>query len=391
MPNLPKPQRRYDVDALRVLAVLLLIYFHTAMAFAAWETWHVRNAELSMAAQWLIMFIHQWHMPLLFLLAGSSTFFALHFRTSRQYVGERFKRLFIPLLFGILVIIPPQVYIERISTWMTTRTSPINFTGTFFQFYPRFFECCYSDGNLTWQHLWFILYLIVYSLVALPIFRHFRTPAGQARISGLAAIFGRGANIFWLALPLVVIEIALRHRFPHWQDLIHDWTNHFHFMTVFIYGYVLFADERFQDAIARNKKRALALGIVGTAGYFAAIYFARAVVGQPSMETLGYWAQMSLRALSEWGWIVAFLGYGRQYLNKPSRLLRYASEIAYPFYILHQTVIVILGYYVLRWDAGILVKYAIISTAALGVTVFLCEAIKQTNITRFLFGMKSKP
>ncbi len=381
-----KPQRRYDIDMLRVLSVLLLIYFHTSMIFAAWETWHVRNDELSIVAQWAIMFIHQWHMPLLFLLAGASTYFALHFRTSQQYVGERFKRLFVPFLFGVLVIIPPQVYIERISTWMSTRTSPINFEGTFFQFYPRFFECCYSDGNLTWHHLWFIIYLVVYSLAALPLFIYFRKPAGQSRIASWADTLGRGANIFWLAVPIAVIEVTMRHRFPHWQDLIHDWTNHAHFMTLFVYGYVLFANGRFQTAITRNKKPALFLGILCTSGYFAAIYAARADVGD---ATLVYVAQMTLRAFSEWGWIVALLGYGRQYLNKRTPFLRYASEIAYPFYILHQTVIVIIGYYMLQWPTGATVKYILISTTALIVTVLLCEAVKQTNITRFLFGMNT--
>jgi glucans biosynthesis protein C len=383
-------QRRYDIDALRVLAVVLLIYFHTAMIFAAWETWHVRSNELSIVAEWFIIFVHQWHMPLLFLLAGASTYFALQFRTGRQYAGERIKRLFVPFVVGVLIIVPPQVYIERISSWMTTRISPIDFTGSFLEFYPQFFQCCYSEGNLSWHHLWFVFYLLVYSLIALPLFLYLRTDKGISHISGWAGTFSKGSNIFWLALPIVIIEITMRHRFPHWQDLIHDWTNNLHFMLIFIYGYVLFADSRFQDAIDRNKKHALILGLVATVGYFGAIYFSRAVPEESTLALGGYVAQMGLRAISEWGWILAFLGFGHQYLNKPSRLLRYTSEIAYPFYILHQTVIVTLGYYLLPLEAGMLVKYVVISSIALVSTVLLCEGIKMTNITRFLFGMKPK-
>ena len=151
---LPKPERRYDIDALRVLAVLLLIFFHTAMIFAAWEKWHVRSEQMSVGLEWFIIFVHQWHMPLLFLLAGASTYYALFFRTPKTYASERFKRLFLPLLFGILVIVPPQVYIERISSWMTTRLSPINFEGSFFQFlFARQFHLNHHSKSFVQFHL----------------------------------------------------------------------------------------------------------------------------------------------------------------------------------------------------------------------------------------------
>ena len=119
--NLQNSQRRYDIDALRVLATLLLIIFHTGMVFTAFDGWHVQNLERSQAIGNLLAFIHQWHMPLFFLLAGASTYFALSVRSPRQYAGERFKRLLLPLLVGILVVIPPQVYFERLATWVPTR------------------------------------------------------------------------------------------------------------------------------------------------------------------------------------------------------------------------------------------------------------------------------
>ncbi len=398
-----KSQRRYDIDAIRVLAVLLLIYFHSARAFD-FEPWHVRNDELSWGLDLFVTLVSPWHMPLLFLLAGASTFYALGFRSAKQYVGERSRRLLIPLLFGAAVVIPPQVYFERIGTWVTTRLSPINFNGSFIEFYPRFFTCCYPKGNLTYQHLWFILYLFIFSLLALPLFLGLRTEAGERIVSKLAAFFERGRAIFLLAVPIAVIEVALRAWFPNWQDLIHDWANNFHYLTIFIYGYLLVADARFGRAIAHNKGLALGLGILASAAYLvvgrfmdAVPYAAEEVVqnalrGEQQMMLViaGYVVQKSLRAFGEWCWLVAILGYGQQYLNKESKVLRYASEMAYPFYIWHQTVIVTIGFYVLQWQAGVAVKYLAISIASLVMTILLCELVKLTNVTRFLFGMKPK-
>ena len=99
--------RRYDLDWLRILAVLLLIPFHTARLFDFWEPNYVKNAELSAGLTYQIAFIGPWHMPLLFLLAGAATWYALDFRSDGDYVRERFKRLLVPLAFGVLVIVPP--------------------------------------------------------------------------------------------------------------------------------------------------------------------------------------------------------------------------------------------------------------------------------------------
>ncbi len=189
-------ERRYDIDALRILATLLLIIYHTGQLFNPSDRWHIQNLELSQFFTHFLGFINQWHMPLFFLLAGSSTYLALQRRTSGQYIGERVKRLFFPLLIGVLVVIPPQLYIERIATWVPTRLSPINFSGSFWQFYPHAFECCYNEGNLSYHHLWFVAYLFVYSLFLLPLLLYLRRPAGRAFLKKLADFLTRGAKYF---------------------------------------------------------------------------------------------------------------------------------------------------------------------------------------------------
>ncbi len=371
--------RRYDIDALRVLATLLLIVFHTGMVFTAFDYWHIQNAQRSEFIGHVLGFIHQWHMPLFFLLAGASTYLALNVRTSRQYVGERFKRLFVPLLVGILLVIPPQVYIERIATWVPTRISPINFSGSFFAWYPQALQPIYPEGNLSYHHMWFVAYLFVYSLLLLPLLMYLRRPKGQALLQRFTDFLAQGYNIFLPAVVIAFVEIALRWRFPNWQDLIHDWANNVHYPLLFVLGFVLMSNGRITETIYRYRHVGLVLGLAAST---------LRLIDVP--DPAGYVLSMGLRGMAEWSLLIAFLGYGYQFLNRPSKLLRHTSEIAYPFYIWHQTVIVVIAFFIVRWEASIGVKFAVIGVAALVVTWLICEAIKLTNVTRVMFGLKPK-
>lgn len=139
-------------------------------------------------------------MPLFFLIAGASTWFALEFRTGREYVKEIIYRLLIPLISGILLLIPPQSYYENIQK--------ISYSGTFMEFYPHFFDGIYPKGNLHWGHLWFLFYLFVFSLVSLKFFLKLKADDSKKFISKFANRFSKGYSIFLLAVPLAFIEIA---------------------------------------------------------------------------------------------------------------------------------------------------------------------------------------
>lgn len=394
-----KSSRRNDIDALRITAVILLIYFHTAMIFNIWSVFHLKNDELSLEAALFVSFLNIWHMPLFFILAGISTNYALNFRMGKEYVKERIRRLLIPLIFGILVIIPPQVYYERLAWWSETRHSPHNFSGTYLEFYPQFFQGIYPNGNFSWHHLWFLWYLFFISLVALPLFLKLKNEKGQQIISNIASSIEKERRIFLFALPLVIVNISLRWIFPVAHNFIFDWASIFHFLLIFIFGFLIVADTRFEDSIARNKCLALILGINIAAfilTYNALVYLN--YISNPTTNIsssyspfiliMQYLIGMTLWSFCVWCWLIAFLGYGKKYLNNENSFIRYASEIALPYYILHQTIIIIIGFYVIQWNTSILIKYLVISTTALFITLILCELIKRNNITRFLFGMK---
>lgn len=374
-----KSTRRYDLDWLRIFAVLLLIYFHTAAIFSqAHPEFYVKNDVTSRSMGFLISFIHQWHMPLFFLLSGSATWFALGFRTGKQYATERFKRLLIPCIFGILVIVPPQVYYWRLSD--------SNYQGTYLQFYPRFFQGIRPEGNFEWAHLWFIVYLFVFSLLALPLFLYLRQD-GQRQLSNFVTFAEGYGAIFLMAVPLAVIEGVLRPRWPGFQNLYDDWANFCLYLTYFVYGYLICADARVGRAIARQRYLASGLAIASMSVLFG--LWITENVPEPGYSVV-YITYQCYRGFNSWFWVVALLGWGQRYLNFNSRWLQYFNQAAYPFYILHQTVIVAIAFYIVQWNMDWITKFWIISTVSLVITILLYDlVVKRTNLTRFLFGLKS--
>ena len=369
-----RPERRYDIDWLRVLAVLLLFPFHTARIFDTFDPWYVKNDTLSEALTYFIAFVHPFHMPLLFLLAGASAWFALSYRSGGQYAKERVIRLLIPFIFGLLVIVPPQSYLALLGH--------SDFSGSYFEWYPNFFSINSSDmdgyflGGFTPAHLWFIGFLFLFSLLALPLFLYLKRRDSGKRLTGwLAAFFSLPGAILLLAIPLWVA-----------YGLIDFYPSPLYFISYFILGYLLVADARFGKAIDRHKAVALVLGPIL---YLFVAYFQ--VAGWPKGVPSGAWPIIDAYTVgfAPWFFVIAILGYGRQFLTSSNKFLRYTGQASYPAYILHQTVIVIIGFYVVQWQLGLAVKYVLILAAATAVTALLYELlVKRFNLFRFLFGMK---
>lgn len=378
-----KPTRRYDIDALRVYAVILLIIFHTAMLFAFGTPYFIQNADLSVEMLIFVFVVNIFHMPLFFLLAGMSTSYSLNFRTGKEYLKERVKRIFIPLILGIFIVIPPIVYFERRAWWSATRYNSENFYGTFIEFYPHFFKI----GTIDYYHLWFIAYLFIISLLALRLFLKWKKVEGKQKISSLAEKYGKERKIFLFALPLIIFNISLRWIFPGISKLfIDDLANVLCYLTIFIYGFLIVSDNRFENSINRNKKLALILAIITS---FIVIIFLGSGY-DPFGNPIGYaiyWASFSF---SGWCWLIAIYGYGKNFLTKKNSLISYLSKIALPMYIIHLTIIIAIGYYVLQWEAHWGIKFLVITISSLILTILLSILIKTNNITRFIFGMRPK-
>jgi len=361
--------RRYDIDWLRCTAMLMVFLFHCARFFDDYP-WHVKNNQLSAGMSTFVGFLVIWIMPLFFILSGLSSFYSLGNRTGRQFLKARVKRLLIPFIFGVFVLIPPQVYLERLSHGQ--------FEGSFIKFFPHYFDGFYAfGGNFAWMglHLWFLEMLFIYSLLLLPLFLWIRKEKVLQQISRLADLLAKPGAIFLFGLPLSIIELSLNPEGLGMREF-GGW-NVFQYMVLFFYGYLIASNGRFRQSIEKQRIVALILGVLFHTTY---VLF---------QERIGYSASMIFRAFDSWFWLMAIMGFGSRYLKFNNKLLPRANEAVLPFYILHQTVILILGYFFIQLNISVFFKYMVISTISfLTIISIYFFLIRRYKPLRFLFGIR---
>ena len=219
-----------DLDWLRVLAIVVLHLFHTGMMFNTWD-WHVKSPVALPVLEPTMEVLHLVRMPLLMLISGAGTAFALRRRTLGAFAKDRTKRLLLPLVFGMFVVVPPQIYVERLFRGQ--------FQGSYAAFYPTVLDFVpYPAGSLSWHHLWFVAYLFIYCLLALPVFAALRTARGERFVARADAWLSRGWNVAWLVVPLLLNRILLRD-FPETHALRDDPRTFLHYGLLFSYGHLL--------------------------------------------------------------------------------------------------------------------------------------------------------
>jgi hypothetical protein len=370
--------RHYDNDWLTVLAMLVIFFFHCARFFN-FEDWHVKNNQLDEGMTLFVAIVAQWIMPLFFVLSGVSSCYSLRSRTTDQYIGNRFRRLVIPLIFGsFILLIPVQVWIERVSH--------AQFDGTFIEFYPHYFEGFYAfGGNFAWMglHLWYLEMLFIFTLLTLPLFIFLKKERFQERISGAAKFFAKNGAILLFAIPLSLVEWLVNLQ-PEGAGIrgFGGWSP-FSYLFFFVAGFLIALNPGYREAMERSPLISLALGLLTT----SLMFFFRVDLASLG-DFVEYSGSIICRSFNSWFWLVAFLGLGSRFLNFNNEMLKYAREAVLPFYILHQTVIVIIGFYIANWETSVMVKYLTLSSLSFAVIAALYELlIKRVKVIRFLFGM----
>jgi len=364
-----RTERFYFVDWLRVIAMLAIFLYHNAKVFD-FDEWHIKNTQTSLGVAVFVEILDLWMMPLFFVLSGAALYYSLKSRTASEFIKERSRRIALPWVFlGVFAMGPIQVYLERLSTG--------ELTGTFFQFFPHYFEGFYGfGGNFAWMgmHLWYLMFLFFFSLITLPIL----LPGGKSsvsQISKLATRFNRPWTLLLLFLPLAIASpladmagLSVTREMGTWDV--------FSYFLFFTYGYLLFSNNVIQDIIKKYRRVTLLVVIILTMITLA-------------LEPSGALYFSTLRAICAWFWVLALLGFGSQYLNFNNRFLSYSNESVLPFYILHQTMIIIVGFFVVRWAMGVVPKYLIISTISFVAIMVIYEfVLRRINFFRFLFGMR---
>lgn len=368
--------RRLDLDWLRVMVFGLLIFYHVGMFFVPWG-WHIKNNVIYSELRWPMLFVNQWRLPILFVISGMGTAFALSRRTIGQFIKERNARLGIPLVFGMLVIVPPQVYIERLADG--------DFVGSYLSYWTTVaFDGIYPLGNLSWHHLWFLPYLLIFSLILAPVFILIRNSPQSGFLTGLRnTLEKKPLALFLFIIPLFLYESLLEPFFNVTHDLVSDWFNFVSSLTLFFYGFLLISVKKaFWRAIDRIKKYTLGIGISTFTGLLIIWLFFKD-------STIIHFIEAFLKVTNLWSWILTIFGYAAIYLNKESKLLQYCNRAVYPFYILHQTVMIIIGYFIMDLEWSFLPKFLLMVVGTFGISWLLYEfLIRRVFFLRPLFGLK---
>jgi len=298
-------------------------------------------------------------------------------------VRERISRLLVPLLAGCVLFVLPQVWVERSAVGAPGRSSPIDFHGSLLAFIPLFFDCCYPQANFSWHHLWFLAYLFSYSIALLPLLALARRPAVARVLDRAADAMGTWARLLLLGVPLLLIEAALRPRFPSTHALTDDWANHAHYVYLIVVGAWLARSQRPQEAAFRHWQALLAAALCGSALWLSAPLWAGTL--DPALRRP---AAMFVRLAGEWLWLLALLGVARRFLAEPMWLTRFTRH-AMPFYVVHQTLIVGLGGWWLEWSEAPLLKYGAVAAVSGIDSWLLCLAADRFALTRCLVGLKA--
>jgi peptidoglycan/LPS O-acetylase OafA/YrhL len=387
------PNRRYDIDWLRIFATYLLLLFHVGMVFNPAPFYHIRNADVSFFFLILCGFISLWHMPLFFLLAGWSAFGSLSTRGTRSFLRERFFRLFVPLVAGCILLMPSIKYLELANGFDANYTglyvnqhlqesfrqvipsglpAAAPFDDGFLEFLPTFFT---DLSRFTWAHLWFIAYLLTFTLLYLPLFGRIRRSRGW---------FRGAVSPLWVYLPIVplaFIQVTMRERWPGLQNLIDDWANFSYYSTFLLCGFMLARFPDLETAAHDERKRALTIALSATLLLLLA--------------TLGLFSStaviLALTAVAGWCFVVAFLGFARQKLSYSTPALDYLTESALPVYLLHQSAIVLPGYFLIQLPLGPFAKFLLLLVVSTVVTIsFYHFFVRPFSVPRFFCGMKAK-
>ena len=369
--------RRYDIDWLRVLVFGFLIFYHVGMFFVPWG-FHIKNNTLYQSLVYPMLFVNQWRLPILFVISGMGTFYALNKRTGVQFSWERIKRLLLPLVIGMLFIVPPQVYIERLAKGQ--------FTGSYFRYWPQYaFNGVYPEGNLSWHHLWFLPYLLIFSLLLIPLFLYLKKHPNASIIRFMRRLCNNTFSLFWLVVPLYLFEAFLEPFYNVTHALVDDWFNFMSSLFLFSYGFlVMCVQEHFWQRVQEKRRVYLYLGCISFSVFLFLIF------GFED-STVRHFTEALVKVINIWAWILAIFGYAATYLNKKSKVLAYANEAVYPFYILHQTVMICIAYYLMDLPWNLFSKASIMVLGTfLGSWLIYEIGIRRWKITRPLFGLKPK-
>ncbi|MGQ8364371.1 acyltransferase family protein [Glaciecola sp. 1036] len=378
-------ERRDDIDWLRVLAFFILIGYHIGMFYVLDWGWHIKSEHQSQILQDIMILFNQWRMSLLFFISAMSLALFQQKYGLKNVLSIRSKRLLIPLVFGMLVIVPPQLYIEL--------QHSIGYDKNYLSFLSEYYnldtqlapEKQSVIGLITWNHLWFLPYLFVYSVILLLIHKAITRLVESSFIQKLSLpVF-----VALLVVTTTLIWLALRQKFPTTHDLVNDWYSHAKYFWVFLVGYGLVYTPKLWDSVVHHRWRLLMVAVVCYAFIIADRHGAWTFLAdrfETSLLVKSFYG--SVFTLNHWTWILALVGLAGHYLRFTNQFLRYANTAILPWYMLHQTLIIIVANYLAPNRLPVVIELSLITAITLVGCFVGYELAKRIKLLRLLFGLK---
>jgi surface polysaccharide O-acyltransferase-like enzyme len=382
--NASPASRLYFLDWIRIFAFIVLIFYHTGMYYVSWD-WHVKSPYASDTLEPLMMLSSPWRLGLLFMISGVASAYMMGKLRTASFLGQRSWKLLLPLIFGMLVIVPPQAYFEVVE-----KVAYKGGYGEFMQLYlGRYHGFCRGQDCLimpTWNHLWFVAYLWIYTLVlgGLALLAGARLQRWSDKLGALLA----GWKI--IVLPVAVLaaaRIALADSYPANHAVAGDWYNHAQYLFLFLLGVMLARQAGFWQRVEKMRWLALGLSLAGWALIMVFNSIPEALyAATPELHT---WrpALRTVYAMCQWTPILAICGFGHRHLNRDSANRRYLTQAVFPVYILHQTLIVTMAHWLKPVQLSPKVEGAVLVILTFAISFGAFEIIRRVALLRPLFGL----
>jgi surface polysaccharide O-acyltransferase-like enzyme len=379
-------ERKYYLDWLRITAILLVFLYHNLKIFDAYP-WHIKN---SLTDPYITLFTETYltplGMPLFFVIAGIGTYITFDILDNRnipnrKYVSMRFIRLMIPFLIGLVTHIPLQAYLERVS--MGT------FSGSFFEFFFGYFDGIdLLGGNFVifGNHLWFLVILFLFTLLTINFFQFLRKEENSQKIS---SFLDNPRVLLLFPFPILVSELIN----PYTLDLplVGGW-NFISHLLFFICGFIFAFNSHLMETLEKYIKVVVGF-VVGSIMLLLLLnhFFLEDIWGSgPNIFSLSETFFWVFRVIFAWSGLLLLLYVGNRFLNRDTKFRKAMNELVLPFYILHQTIIIVVAFFIVQLDLDILTKFLLIVPLSFVIISLLLFIIREENTLRFLFGMRMK-
>lgn len=348
--------RKHYIDNLRNLTILLLFPVHTFMIWnnfgSRFYIWQGERKILST----LIVLVNPWFMPILFVLAGMSARYALENRTTNEFIKQRISKLLIPFISGVILHVPFQTLYARKYFENYKGSIPDNWK----YFFTHLTDFSGYDGAFTPGHLWFILFLFIISMMALVLFHFVPYEKFAVRVEKLPAL-----GVFFLFIPVwLMYHLGNFGGYSIGKNL-----------ALYLIGYYVLSNDLIMEKLENNIKWLAGMCVIGTS------------VSETLYYKFSYYGDLWVNYIG-WTSILVLLVVGKRFLNKRTKFTDYFNNASYPIYILHQSILVVIAYYIVQMSDNMVVQVLGIGVGSFVLSVLAYHLIKMIPVVRKLVGIK---